>query len=87
MILLIDIGNTRIKWAALNGPIGPMQALTYAGYDACRIQTEMLRSTAKPTRILIANVAGAAIAQVLKTAIQTEWSIAPEFIVSTAQAA
>jgi type III pantothenate kinase len=86
VILLIDIGNTRIKWATLDGQIGPMRALAYAGYDASRLQTEMLSSAAKPTRVLIANVAGPIVAQALTAAIRSEWQLAPEFIVSTSQA-
>jgi type III pantothenate kinase len=86
VILLIDIGNTRIKWASLDRQIGPMHALAYAGYDASRLQADMLREVPKPTRILVANVAGASIAQTLTAATRSEWNLVPEFIISTAQA-
>ncbi len=88
MTLLIDIGNTRIKWATLTlDGITEQQAASYAAWDRSTLHTQMLSSLPKPQRVLIANVGGDAIARLVAEGIQAKWAIAPEFVHSTAHAA
>jgi len=79
MLLAIDAGNTRIKWAlrdagawVASGACPSTQAASLAG--AITPQSAM-------ERILIANVAGAAVGEAIVRAV-ARFSIAPDFIAS-----
>lgn len=78
MLLLVDAGNTRIKWAlaAPGAPLGAwtlLDAVSHAGLDDAA--TTWRR--AGVTRAIVSNVAGAAvrerIAQVLPAGVAVEW--------------
>lgn len=87
MILLIDIGNTRIKWATLDGQgIGAQCAETHAGWGAQQLTDVMLKSAIRPERVLIGNVGGAQIGEFVRGAIAKRWNVDVEFINSTAEA-
>jgi len=84
MKLLVDIGNTRIKWAMLtDGCLSAMQASSYAAWDRRALHTQMLSTLTKPEHILIANVAGDAIARLVTECVAENWSLTPEFVHST----
>jgi len=88
MILLIDIGNTRIKWAELEaGQLSPQRALAHSTVDHRKLFEDMLGSLSSPERVLIANVGGRAIEAACIGAIRERWTVEPEVIVSSAQAA
>lgn len=88
MQLLIDIGNTRIKWAELTAQgIGEQHASSYAGWDRASLAENLLSSSAKPERVLVSNVGGDAFAQLLGDSLRSKWAVSPEFVRSTAQAA
>ncbi len=88
MILLIDIGNTRLKWAELReGQLSPQSALGHASADRIGLFEDMLRSSDAPERALISNVGGREIGDACATAIRERWGIAPEIVVATSRAA
>ena len=88
MTLLIDIGNTRLKWAELrDGVLSAQCAFAHSGADRARLIEEMQASVARPERVLIANVGGADIGAACVSAVRARWSIEPELIVSTSHAA
>jgi len=88
MTLLIDIGNTRIKWALLSGQrLGHQNAASYAGWDSAQLQAQLLNSMIKPARVMVANVGGEAIGALLDASVKTTWALAPEFVHSTSRAA
>jgi type III pantothenate kinase len=63
MLIVIDVGNTRTKWSQVqeDGSLGAMQVATNA-----RMTTSALKKTLKKAnKVIIANVAGEAIAQQL----------------------
>lgn len=65
MKLLLDVGNTRVKWGCLEGGgIASRGAVTHRGSDI-PIWTEVLPTGETPSRILAANVAGEAVASAL----------------------
>lgn len=79
MKLLIDIGNTRIKWAACEDGV-----LTRSGESAYRSSGEspghfLEAIEGEPARVLAANVAGGEIGRTVAAAIQARWSISVEF--------
>lgn len=87
MILLIDVGNTRVKWAALTEHLAPASAAPHQNWTRDDICRHVLDPLEKPTRVLIANVAGDALGALFADALQAHWSIAPEFIHSTREIA
>ena len=90
MTLLIDIGNTRIKWAILSdrddGGLGTQHADAYAGWGRVQLRARVLSPAGRTRRVLVSNVGGPQPAELLRTTVQETWGIEPEFIVSTASA-
>ena len=87
MKLLIDIGNTRIKWARSDRHgIGPLTAAVHADWGHDHVRDNLTRTSQRPDRVLISNVGGARIAELLSSVTQDAWGITPEFFQSTAQA-
>ncbi|HTE40149.1 MAG TPA: type III pantothenate kinase, partial [Steroidobacteraceae bacterium] len=88
MQLLLDIGNTRIKWATVDAEgLGLTSAIAHAGLGVAQMRTSILSAVAaKPRRVLIANVAGPAIADRLSAAIEAQWGLTPTFIQASAAA-
>lgn len=86
-VLLVDIGNTRIKWAMLiDGDLSPQQALAHRGEDAAGVVARMIVACEKPARILVSNVAGAELGERFAAAACASWGTQPEFARSAAQA-
>jgi len=87
MILLLDVGNTRIKWAQIQGSdLTPQQALTHRGEEQKEWVDKLFRERFRPARVLVANVAGDAMSQLIKEKSQAVWQVAPEFAASTSVA-
>jgi type III pantothenate kinase len=88
MDLLIDIGNTRIKWTALEGSrLASQSAAPYAGWDAAQLREQMLTNLSKPARVFVANVGGASIATLVTSTIEAACGVTPQFVHSSAAAA
>ena len=59
MSLLIDIGNTRIKWARFeNGVLQPQSAAAHADWSAQSVVETILQRGGRSDRVLVSNVAG-----------------------------
>ena len=85
MKLLIDIGNTRIKWAMLrDGELTPQQAVAYEGWTAKQVRDCVLARETRPQAVWASNVGGDAIARAVSEAAQQCWSLMPNFVRSTA---
>jgi type III pantothenate kinase len=89
MNLLIDVGNSRIKWAWSEGDRTASDQISLA--HGGEIGEEWLKlaaaSGARPQRILIANVAGARVAAELTRMLLGKYSVTPEYATVTAAAA
>jgi type III pantothenate kinase len=86
MLLLIDIGNTRIKWAALsNGAIEPQQAVAHAQWTLTDCE-HAFAALPRPERVFVSNVGGARVGDIVSEAARTLWSLEPRFIHSTVTA-
>jgi type III pantothenate kinase len=84
MALLIDIGNTRIKWARLdNGVLQPQSAAPHADLGVETFVETVLRRGIRCERVLVSNVAGARMADIVGAAVGTTWQIEAEFVAST----
>ena len=76
--LLLDIGNTNLKWAWLeNGVLGEISRIPHAGQSIDGLIGRQWHREPRPDRVFIANVAGPALQQELTTWIQASWSINP----------
>lgn len=78
--LLVDIGNTRIKWALLRGAApSRVSAQAHEG-DVNIIAAVMRRAPRGIDRILAVNVAGVRFERALSQAARARFGVAPEFI-------
>jgi type III pantothenate kinase len=83
VILLIDIGNSRIKWATLSrGKLSPgKDARRPNGHDALVPHLEELWNHLKnPRTVVVSNVAGPAVAAVLSEWVKTRWQVKTLFV-------
>jgi len=86
MILLVDIGNTRVKWALLRGVrLGRMRAKAHGG-DPRVLEVAVRRAPRAVTRVVAVNVAGARFERALRAASRDRFGVRPEFVRSTREA-
>ena len=87
MALLIDIGNTRLKWALVeSGATWARGALAHAGSDIAEALDREWASVAPPQRILVASVASLALDVEVETVARRRFGVDPEFLRSPAAA-
>jgi type III pantothenate kinase len=87
MTLLIDIGNTRIKWARFeDGVLQSQSAAPHAQWNAQAFIETVLQRGGRSDRVLVSNVAGARMGEVVRTAVAQTWQIEAEFVISTTAA-
>ena len=84
MILLVDIGNTRVKWATqVDGRLSSHRAARYAQWSAVDWQHELFDGP-PVERVLAATVAGGDSRQALETAARKAGIRRVDFVTSTA---
>lgn len=88
MNLLVDIGNSAIKWGSSDGG---RQLVTgraeHAGRKPGELLAELWAGLGRPERVLCASVAGEAWSDALRIWCGTHWQLAPEFVSSEADRA
>ena len=67
-MLLVDAGNAQLKWATLHGEDLTDFGRVAFGSDPARAMSRLVASSAKPDRVLIANVAGGQVARLFQDA-------------------
>jgi type III pantothenate kinase len=86
MKLLIDIGNTRVKWCTLHDEsLGELQAAPHANWGANDIRDHFKKSHEKPQSVWISNVGGDELGQQIAAVIQNDWGVEPRFARTTAE--
>lgn len=86
MALLIDIGNTRMKWARFEGDaLQPQSAAPHADWSVATFVETVLRGAGTDC-VLVSNVAGTRMADVVRTGVAQTWQIEAEFVASTPMA-
>jgi type III pantothenate kinase len=84
--LLIDAGNTRVKWATLRGTrLGRVQVAEWSERTVARLARRLLERRFE--RVLVCSVAGTALERALRRAARAAGSPVPQFIRSTRHAA
>jgi len=83
MILLVDIGNTRVKWALVRGVrLGRMRARVHGG-DAKVLAAIVNRAPRSISRVVAVNVAGARFERALRAAVRERFGVRVELVRST----
>jgi type III pantothenate kinase len=81
MILVIDVGNTRLKWAWLTSTgLSDQQAVVHRDAKPGMWTTALFDSGPRPSRVLVSNVAGADMAGRLSKLSKKKFKIEAEFI-------
>ena len=87
MRLLLDIGNTRIKWAVQSAQgLSEQQAIAHGGLSTAQLGTQVFAPAGQVSAVWVSNVAGETIAEQVRQAARDCWQIEPVFVTATAQA-
>ncbi len=85
-IVLVDIGNSRIKWAAAEeGVLGVVHSVAHEGDVRLLLDHPAWRGLERPRRMLVVSVLGAEMNAVLAQWAQQQWQLAVEFMVARRQ--
>jgi len=81
MILVIDVGNTRLKWAWLTSRgLSDQQAIVHRDAKQGIWTAALFESGQKPRRVLVSNVAGTAMAKTLSHLAKEQFDVKVEFV-------
>ena len=80
MNLLIDLGNTRLKWAQHAPDAWQVQTCTLTPQDVIHLLDQAWRGMSAPRKIVISNVAGAHTLEAMQRWITSHWSLTPHVI-------
>ena len=81
MILLIDIGNTRVKWVTYAGQtLESYQWLSLRNSDWSGQLASIFTDMERPVKVVAANVAGPQAAEIIAGVIPRTWQVTPEFV-------
>ena len=87
MMLLLDVGNTSVKWGVCNaGSIEESDCFMHRGNDVQALADQSWSKLQTPASVFIANVGGAQLQQQLCRWIGARWDITPVFLKTTAAA-
>jgi type III pantothenate kinase len=88
MLLLIDIGNTRIKWARADARgVGEQSAAVHANWTEQDFVQQVLDTGPKAERVVIANVGGKRMGDLTQAALLRQWQLQAQFMQSPVAAA
>lgn len=81
MILVIDVGNTRLKWAWLTSTgLSDQQAVVHRDAKPDMWTAALFEPGQNPSRVLVSNVAGPAMAKTLSKLTRKLYKVTAEFI-------
>ena len=86
MILVIDVGNTRLKWAWLTSTgLSDQQAVVHRDAKPAIWTAALFDSGQTPRRVLISNVAGPVMAKTLARMTKKAFKVRAEFVTAAAR--
>jgi type III pantothenate kinase len=81
MILVIDVGNTRLKWAWLSSTgLSDQQAVVHRDAKPGMWTAALFDTTQRPSRVLVSNVAGPEMAKTLSKLAKKVFDVDIEFV-------
>jgi len=84
MILVIDVGNTRLKWAWLSHTgLSDQQAVVHRDAKPGMWTTVLFESGQRPSRVLVSNVAGPDMAKRLSRLTKKKFHVDVEFVTAS----
>ncbi len=84
MILVIDVGNTRLKWAWLTSSgLSDQQAVVHRKVKPDTWTAALFAPSQKASRVLVSNVAGEAMRKLLTRLSRQRFGVKPEFITAS----
>src|ERR1700688_451446 len=84
MILVIDVGNTRLKWASLTSiGLSDPQAVVHREAKPGIWTTALFESGQRPSRVLVSNVAGPVMAKTLTRLTKKVFRVKIEFVTAS----
>jgi type III pantothenate kinase len=87
MKLLVDAGNSRIKWAYLDGrELRDHRSIAHGGHKLDDVLATAWRELPKPSAVIVANVAGPMANHVINQLSQDYFGLTPAYMISSAQA-
>ena len=86
MILVVDIGNTRIKWACVSGRdlVDPGEAV-HERIPGAALESLAQAAPGRPDRVVAVNVAGEDFVSAFTEVVKQRWDLAPEFVTTEHQ--
>ncbi|MBU2478627.1 MAG: type III pantothenate kinase [Gammaproteobacteria bacterium] len=85
MILLIDAGNSRLKWAILrNGQFEQGGVMAQSGNAIKEMASAAWGDLGSPDAVMVANVAGEPFRRALNSWVKRHWKLTPDYVVATA---
>lgn len=78
--LLVDIGNTRVKWAVARGAQAARMGASVHGGDPAGMRAVIARAPAGVDRIIAVNVAGPRFERALAAAAKARFGVRPEYV-------
>ena len=85
-VLLVDIGNTRVKWARFDGrKLGRLHAASHSGWGGEDYARRVIGSVRGLERIVVVSVAGNRVSRSVTLAARRARAPAPEFVTSERQ--
>jgi type III pantothenate kinase len=86
-ILLVDVGNTRLKWMCVNvGRDTPVHSELHLDCDIPSLLDQCWVDMDPPVQMVIANVAGEGIKDYINNWVKQHWGLAANFLSSPAEA-
>lgn len=86
MMLLVDIGNTRVKWARLqDGHLLVGAPALHRGQPLASVWADLWGGFPRPQHVLVACVAGDEYRANLAAWCHARWGLQPEFVLATAE--
>ncbi|MHB8745449.1 MAG: type III pantothenate kinase [Gammaproteobacteria bacterium] len=87
MTLLVDIGNSRLKWVLINGADWAEQGvIAHHDLPPETLFTSIWAALPAPQRVVVANVAGKKFAAALRAWAKSTWSVEVEFVIARRKA-
>ena len=86
MILVVDIGNTRIKWACVSGRglVDPGEAV-HERIPGAALESLARAAPGRPDRVVAVNVAGEDFVSAFTAMVKRRWGLVPEFVITERQ--